>query len=98
MFDSELFHTMEIIKLVRSQVKNSEEVNNEGQNFPFTICFDMDETMLSACCEFEPNFKSSQRLPADFTVISDCSDHYMIDVTLRPFLLETLTYLKIKGF
>jgi len=50
MFDSELFHTMEIIKLVRSQVKNSEEVNNENQNFPFTICFDMDETMLSACC------------------------------------------------
>lgn len=58
----------------------------------------MDETLLSASCEFDLEFRSEIRAKADFTVQSYTEPSYLIDVNLRPFLHEALAYFREKNF
>lgn len=99
LFDPDFFRTMQVISLIKSQIQEAPfDQTPNNSTFPDTIVLDMDETMLSAVCEFDPNFSSSARIPPDFTVESSCQNQYKIEVVLRPFLKECLRYFKDKGF
>jgi TFIIF-interacting CTD phosphatase-like protein len=83
----------------------AEEIAKKAKHVPvaseeITKCLvlDMDETMLSAVCDIDPNYYADPELKMEhsFVVRSNHkkeADRFKIKVTLRPKIMEVLQYL-----